>query len=354
MPAEPELREVSSNVYAYLQRGSWGYSNAGLVRGGSASLLVDTLYDLTLTRRMLDQMGRVTEGAAIQSVVNTHANGDHCWGNQAVSGARIISSQATQEEMRELPPRLMYLLVQLARGVSGSARAGRALSLLERIGIKQAGWFRDASQLIVDAFGDFDFGAVQLRVPDQTFQGRLELDVGDKAVHLIEVGPAHTRGDVLVHLPGDRVVFTGDILFIDSHPIMWAGPVQNWIAACERILELDVDVIVPGHGPLTTKEGVREVRDYWTALQQNVQQAHAEGVSLDQLADALVHERTWGEPERLIVNIAALARELNPRGPAPKPLALLAQMGRFRRRIPNSVTTPKTAPEPARGDLGAL
>jgi len=331
MTAEPELREVGSGVYAYLQRGSWGYSNAGLVRGGRASLLVDTLYDHALTRRMLTRMERVTGGAAIESVVNTHANGDHCWGNALLSDKKIISSEATAHEMRELPPRLMQVLVASARTISGSSAAQRALRLLARVGIKPAAHLVDAAYFIVEAFGAFDFGAVQLRVPDTTFQGTLELDLGDKLVQLIEVGPAHTRGDVLVHVPGERVIYTGDILFIDSHPIMWAGPVANWIAACDRILALDVDTVVPGHGPITDKQGVREVRDYWVQLKQRAEQARAAGVGVDALAHELASQRSWGEPERLVVNLAALYRELDGQTRAPLPLALLAHMGRFAR-----------------------
>jgi glyoxylase-like metal-dependent hydrolase (beta-lactamase superfamily II) len=90
----------------------------------------------------------------------------------------------------------------------------------------------------------------------------MDLMVGDKEVHLIEVGPAHTAGDALVHVPKDRTVCTGDILFIESTPIMWAGPVENWINACDRILAMDVDVIVPGHGPLATKAQAKAMQGY--------------------------------------------------------------------------------------------
>jgi glyoxylase-like metal-dependent hydrolase (beta-lactamase superfamily II) len=98
-----KLVEIADGVHAYLQRGSWGFSNAGLVSSGDASLLVDTLYDLGLTERMLREMRRAVPGAErIRTVVNTHANGDHCWGNQLVTGAEIVSSRAAAEEMLEL------------------------------------------------------------------------------------------------------------------------------------------------------------------------------------------------------------------------------------------------------------
>lgn len=57
-------------------------------------------------------------------------------------------------------------------------------------------------------------------------------------------------------------MFTGDILFVDAHPVVWEGPIGNWIAACDRLLGMDVDAVVPGHGPLTDARGVTALRDY--------------------------------------------------------------------------------------------
>ena len=93
--------------------------------------------------------------------------------------------------------------------------------------------------------------------------GRVALDF-DVATHVqvVESMQSELVRDVLVHSPDDRAIFTGDILFIDGHPILWAGPVRNWIAACHRIESLDVDTVVPGHGPITDKRGVIAVREY--------------------------------------------------------------------------------------------
>ena len=78
--AAPDLCEIGAGLFAYVQHGSWGYSNAGLITSHGASLLVDTLYDLALTRSMLDEMRRATPlSSTPDTVVNTHANGDHCW-----------------------------------------------------------------------------------------------------------------------------------------------------------------------------------------------------------------------------------------------------------------------------------
>src|SRR5690348_16394792 len=97
------LQDLGNGCYAYLQPdGSWGWSNAGLVVSREQSLLVDTLFDLALTREMLAAMRRAQPRAAqrIGTLVNTHSNGDHCFGNELVGGAEIIASKACDDEMR--------------------------------------------------------------------------------------------------------------------------------------------------------------------------------------------------------------------------------------------------------------
>ena len=105
------LHELGDGCHAWLQPdGGWGWSNAGLVVGDGQSLLVDTLFDLKITARMLDAMAPHTGGAPISTVVNTHANGDHCYGNQLVRGAEIIATESAAEEMREVPPSMLAAL----------------------------------------------------------------------------------------------------------------------------------------------------------------------------------------------------------------------------------------------------
>ena len=112
----PEYRhglvELGDGCLAYLQPdGGWGWSNAGLVVGDGGSLLVDTLFDLRLTQEMLDAMAPVTATAPIATLVNTHANGDHCYGNQLVDHAEIIATTAAAHEMTDVPPSLLAGLV---------------------------------------------------------------------------------------------------------------------------------------------------------------------------------------------------------------------------------------------------
>ena len=147
-----------------------------------------------------------------------------------------------------------------------------------------------------DAFAEramrrFDFASVIERLPTESFSGAHELRVGDRGVHLIELGPAHTLGDTIAHVPDAGVVFTGDLLFIEGTPIMWDGPVANWLTACDRIIELGARVIVPGHGPVTDESGVRDVQRYLTYVRDEARQRFDAGMDETAAADDIDLDR---------------------------------------------------------------
>ena len=305
------LKDIGNGLYAWLQPdGGWGWSNAGLIRDGEASLLVDTLFDMGLTRDMLAAMEDASGIPAnkIGSIVNTHANGDHCHGNGCCPQAEIIASEASAKEMAEVPP------ATLAMFKAAGAKLG------------------PAGAYFADIFAPFDFEDVDERMPTRTFSGTLDLKVGDKAVQLIEVGPAHTGGDVLVHVPGDRAGFTGDILFIDGTPLMWAGPVRNWIGACEKIIAMDVDVIVPGHGPITDKAGVQRVADYLAYVDREARKRFDAGLPVREAAldIALGDYASWGDAERIAVNVDSLYREYRGDGKVTPVIELFGLMAELR------------------------
>jgi glyoxylase-like metal-dependent hydrolase (beta-lactamase superfamily II) len=151
--------------------------------------------------------------------------------------------------------------------------------------------------------------------------------VGDRPVRLLEVGPAHTGGDVVVHLPDSGIVFTGDILFHGGHPIVWAGPVSNWIAACDRILELRPTVVVPGHGPLATPTAITDLKTYFEHLSAEARARYDLGMSpLDAARDIDWRDYAeWGEPERVVANIHALYRDFGA-GTGPELVTVMGEM----------------------------
>ena len=309
------LHELGDGCHAYLQPdGSWGWSNAGLVVGDGASLLVDTLFDLPLTRTMLDEMVVHTRTAPIVTLVNTHANGDHCYGNELVGQAEIVASVATAHEMSEVPPAMLAAL---------NAAPG------------------EVGDLFRSFFGAFQFDGITLTPPTRTFERRLDLEVGGRHVELIEVGPAHTAGDTIVVVPDAKTVYTGDILFIGGTPIVWAGPLSNWVAACDLMLGMDIETVVPGHGPLTDKGGIAQVRDYLDFVEREATARHDAGLDAWDTARELARTigaredfGTWGEFGRIAVNVETVFRSLDPSHTTPDVVEQFRRMARLEARSP--------------------
>ncbi len=308
---EQGLVEIGDGTYAYLQPdGSWGWSNAGLVRGDGTSLLVDTLFDLKLTGKMLDAMAGVTGRAPIGTLVNTHANGDHCFGNQLVDGAEIIATEACAEEFEDVPAAALAALVD--------DDYGDPL----------------VNEFMKEAFGAFDFSGIVATPPTRTFTDALTLSVGGREVELMNVGPAHTKGDLLAYVPDARTVYTGDILFVYGTPIVWAGPYANWMAACDAIVDLDVDTVVPGHGPVTDKEGARMVKAYLEFVHREASERHRAGMTASDAAEDidLGEFADWSDSERLVVNVQAVYAELDEGYELPPIPSLLVDMAHYAKR----------------------
>jgi cyclase len=309
---ERGLHELGDGLYAYLQPdGGWGWSNAGLITDAGTSLLVDTLFDPKLTKDMLEAMQPITTGSPIAQAFNTHGNGDHWFGNSLLpDGIPIVATAGAIEDMKAAPAAAVNLLFnELDLGPEFNAFAERSMRR-------------------------FDFASVIERLPTESFEGRHELAVGDRKIHLIELGPAHTRGDAIAHVPDASVVFTGDILFIEGTPIMWAGPVSSWLTACDRIIELDARTIVPGHGPVTDESGVRDVQRYLTYVRDEATQRFEAGMDETAAADDIdiSDYRDWSDPERIAVNVATIYRELDSSLPAITPPELFVKMAQWSAR----------------------
>lgn len=317
-----EVVDLGDGLYAYVQGdGSWGWSNSGLITADGESLLIDTLFTGRLTRDMLDAYRRVTPAAErIDTLVNSHANGDHTFGNHLVEGARIIGSRACAEEMEERPAEIFV------RGMNDWRNRGEAGAFLYEVMGRR-----------------FDFSDVEHTPPTDLFEGRRDLTVGGRLVELHEVGPAHTRGDILAWVPEARTVFTGDIVFSGGHPIIWDGPIGNWIAACKRILSWDVETVVPGHGPVGDTRAVSALLGYLEYIDAEARKRHAAGMSwYDAAWDISLSDfDSWIDRERVVANVANVYRHLPQSTAAPTRDEILAMMGRYRA----GATSPSVHPD---------
>jgi 2-keto-4-pentenoate hydratase/2-oxohepta-3-ene-1,7-dioic acid hydratase in catechol pathway/glyoxylase-like metal-dependent hydrolase (beta-lactamase superfamily II) len=304
VPYTRGLHNVADRVWAWtLPDGGYGWSNAGLISGEGESLLVDTLFDCRLTAEMLDTMRPMTDAAPITKALITHSNGDHTHGNQLLDPAvRIIAATGTAEEIaHEMAPEMLAMVQHADLGPT-------------------------ATRYLRERFGPFDFGGIKLRNADITFDDELDIDVGGRPVALLNLGPAHTAADSVVPVPDAGVLFAGDLLFIGGTPIVWAGPISNWIKACDAMIALDAPIVVPGHGPITDPDGIRAVRGYFEHILAEIDAAHGNGLTFAEAADGidLGEYAYWLDSERVVVNVYQRYRELEPQTPALPPLALLA------------------------------
>jgi len=309
IPYTRGLHEVADRVWAWmLPDGGYGWSNAGLIAGDGASLLVDTLFDLPLTHEMLAAMAPVTDRAPITDALITHSNGDHTHGNQLLDASvRVIAAKGTAEEIAHGMRPEMLVMTQ-------TADLGPV-----------------ATRYLRERFGPFDFGGITVRNADQTFDDRLSIEVGGREVHLLNLGPAHTAADSVVHVPDAGVLFAGDLLFIGCTPIVWAGPIANWVAACDAMIAMDAPTVVPGHGPVTDADGIRAVRGYLVHVLEQADAAHRTGMSFVEAADNidLGEYASWLDAERVVVNVYQRYRELDPDTPQLPAMGLLAMQAEW-------------------------
>lgn len=242
------LQQVSDSCFAVTHdRNRACDANSGLINLGGG-VAIDTQPDLAHARRAIELFGKVLPRMP-RRVINTNEDGDHVWGNQLFESAEIIAHRsvpdrmrrvADPDEMRNLQARVERLLPRLALRIAHPGLHAHASRRQER----------------------YDLTGVRLVFPTTVFDERHVLDLDGTEVHLIHVGPCHRIGDTLVHLPKERVLFAGDVVFRMCTPMGWAGTHAKWLEALDLVVWLDPDVIVPGHGPLCGVEGAMELKAY--------------------------------------------------------------------------------------------
>lgn len=251
-----ELTKLSDNVYAYVgqQDASPGHSfaaNAGIVIGNNGVLVVDTLISAMEGERFLADIRKVTS-TPIKYVVNTHTHLDHAFGNCVFArlGATVISQTADREQLERL----------------GAATLQKA----ETYGLQPE-----------------DMAGTQINLPTLTFSDRLQIDLGGETVELIHFAPSHTAGSVVVYSAAHQTIFAGDILFTDFHPFLADGDIAGWVKTLDALQTMEVDKIVPGHGPLSGKQDLTAMKDYLLLFDRKARELAAASSDVEAIAAQL-------------------------------------------------------------------
>jgi glyoxylase-like metal-dependent hydrolase (beta-lactamase superfamily II) len=226
------LQKISNHVYAYVNctnpspsANSFG-ANVGVIIGKDGVLVVDTLVSAKEGRRLLADIRKITD-KPIKFVVNTHYHLDHAWGNCAFveTGAVIISQDNSREALRR--------------------ESAYGLAHYEQFDLTAK-----------------DIEGTTLVEPAVTFSDRMTVSLGDVTAELVYRGPTHTKDSITVYVPEDKVLFTGDILFTRYHPYLGEGDFQNWPRVLDELAKVDAVAIIPGHGPVSTKNDLKDMKEY--------------------------------------------------------------------------------------------
>jgi glyoxylase-like metal-dependent hydrolase (beta-lactamase superfamily II) len=254
--AHADLTRVADNVYSYVgvKDSSPSHSfaaNAGIVIGRDGVLVVDTLISAKEGERFLADIRKVTD-KPIKYVVNTHTHLDHAFGNCVFAriGAMVISHTADRE-----------LLAKIGEGT---------LKNISMFGLKAE-----------------DMTGTEIVLPSLSFSDRMQIDLGDETVELLRVAPSHTGGSIIVSVPAKKLFFSGDILFTDFHPFMADGDITGWTKTIDALLLMEVEKIIPGHGPLSTKKDLKEMKEYLLLFDKKARELAATSQDADAIASEL-------------------------------------------------------------------
>lgn len=268
-----EMKELAPGVFAYVQAdGTWFVSNAGLIIGKEDAIVIDSLSNEKRVRVFMEEIAKTTD-KPVRLLINTHSHGDHIWTNHFFKEAKVICHERCRE--------------------ATLAAAEVDPATYEEI------------------FPGLTLDGAQITPQDITFEKELTLYTDDLRVQMIYNGPAHTTEDIFIYLEEAGIVFCGDLLFYLCTPLALMGHISGWIATLDLLAGLGAEIYVPGHGPVTNKNGLLESREYLLHIQNETKKRFDAGMDPFLAAKDidLGEFAKWKNPERIVANVERLYSE---------------------------------------------
>jgi cyclase len=273
-----ELRKLAPNVYAYTQAGgpnipSAGFSNTGMIVGEDYLLAIDATQGPMPAKAFIAAAKQAT-GKEFGRLVNTHHHPDHVNGNQFFTHAEILGHPYCREEVVK-------------------AIANTPHTWTPTPGVAEVAEER------------------KLVPPSVTFKDDLTYFIGGTEVQFKFAGPAHTWGDIMAYLPQYKILFAGDVGFFWVAPYANNSYISKWIETCDKIAGWDVDVIVPGHGPIGGKKELAEMANYFRVLGVETRKRYDAKMTPGAAAAEIRLGKfdNWLGPERLIMDVVRYYEE---------------------------------------------
>ena len=288
------LLSLAEGVYAALasENGS-ARSNAGIVDLGDRTVIFDT-FDAPQAAADLRAAAQQLTGRQPTWVLNSHAHGDHCNGNQVFADAVIVSTQRARAEMMAAASEMARLqndpseLLAAMRELEASMRA--ETDPLRRAELEK-NIIRQRKRLEV-------LPTLRPSLPSLAFESKLVFHGSQRVAEWVAAGHRHSAGDAYLLLPAERIAFLGDIGFFQRPPFMGGCDPQNWAALLDALTQSDLVTFVPGHGPVGLKSDLDLLRQYMRMLTDRVAKAIQAGEPLEVTMRQPLPERfrAWGSP----------------------------------------------------------
>jgi len=271
------IEKLTNGVYGAIHKnGGYAISNVGIINLGNESLVFDCFISPKAARD-LKKVAKELTGNDIKYVFNSHFHNDHIRGNQVFSGAEIIATQKTKELIKETEPEELEYekkvvddrIESTQKEIDGETDPRKLEEHKMWLGYYRA---------IKESFDEY-----KTILPDKIIKDTLVIQGKDRKVILFSRGKGHTESDMVLLLPEDKILFTGDLLFIESHPWLGDGFMEEWIEYLEELKKLNVEQIVPGHGPIGNKRSLDEMISYIQTVSDIVDDAIVNNISKEDL-----------------------------------------------------------------------
>jgi cyclase len=249
-----QVTEVAPGLYFQYHHQE---SNSGFLVTDDGVLVIDTRQHPKRAEELVATIRKYT-AKPIRWVINTHAHGDHYFGNSVFKreGATIIAHRDTAGMMQ--------------------AQFGSEMK-------RRMGYFKQRQ---------YDPAEVKLVLPDVTFDSRLTLTLGGRTVEILYIGPGQNPGDTFIHFPKERVLYAGGPFSRQSWPNPSFTPsMQGWIEVLNKIAAMDVDKYLGGHGDIGSREDVLNEAQMLADFDAGMRAAVAKGMSRDEIIKSVKFEK---------------------------------------------------------------
>lgn len=285
-----KIYEVAEDVFAsVVPNHGWGWVNNAFITRGKG-LVFDSFFDLKHCREMLSIFKEVSGKERPTYLVNSHANGDHVFGNQLFKDSVIIAHKNLPEGMLQ-EPLSMYKDI---KKYGGTPQGNPMLDFYAK------------------EFANQDFRGLEWVEPDILIDSDITLYLEGMEVQILNVAPGHSESDLIIWLPEEKVVFASDIVFSGGGIVAHSGKgAKNWEKALDKIIALDPKVVIPGHGSICDVDEVKKLKKYFVDVRTQFEEYYDPDLEPIEIAKKIdvTEYINWLQPERVMSIVIALGKE---------------------------------------------